>query len=162
MMISKKILTGLMLLSFFACNQVNQDEKNGTTEVEHTEEQAAAADTYPAELTLNKGSKWNTDESTRFHAANLNRAITAFNNKPQPPVAGYHSFAADLQKELGALVKACRMKGAEHEALHLWLGPVMKQTADLKSVSTAEEGKQVTQHLTTDIQKFNQYFEHAD
>ena len=38
----------------------------------------------------------------------------------------------------------------------------MKQTADLKSTSTAEEGKRVTEQLSADIRKFNQYFQNAD
>lgn len=161
-MMTRKIVTALILFSFFACSQGNKKENSTTTVTEPREEHAAAEDTHSTELTLNKGSKWKTDESTRLHAAKLNTAIDAFNKKEAPGVAEYHTFAAELQTELGALVKACRMKGADHEALHLWLGPVMKQTADLKSVGTAGEGKKVTEQLSADIKKFNQYFENAD
>ena len=158
---TRKIMSGLILFSFFACNQANKVEQKDSTGAAATEEHAAAEEAHPAELTLNKGSKWKTDESTRFHAANLRTAIEEFNKKKEPGLTGYHSFAAELQTELGALVKSCRMKGADHEALHLWLGPVMKQTADLKSVRTAEEGKMVTEQLSADIQKFDQYFQNA-
>ena len=159
---TRNILTGLLLFSFFACNPGNKKENSAITDTAITEQHAAVEETHSADLTLNKGAKWNTDESTRFHAATLNAAVAAFNKKKEPAIAEYHSFAAELQTELGALVKSCRMKGAEHEALHLWLSPVMKQTADLKSVGTAEEGKKVTAELSTDIQKFNQYFQDAD
>jgi hypothetical protein len=162
MMMTRKILSGLILFSFFACNQVNKEQNSASIGATPMEEHVDAKEAHSAKLALNKGSKWNTDESTRFHAANLNTAIEAFNKKKEPGVDEYHSFAAELQTELGALLKACRMKGADHEALHLWLGPVMKHTADLKSVTTAEDGKQVTEQLSADIQKFNQYFQNAD
>lgn len=162
MMMTKKIVTGLMIFSFFACNQANQEGNGASAGTAPVEEHAPAEETHAAELTLNKGSKWNTDESTRLHAANLMALTSAFNKKEVTSIAGYHSLAADLQKELGALVKDCRMKGADHEALHLWLSPVMKQTADLKAAVTPDEGKKITAHLTSDIQKFNQYFQNAD
>lgn len=116
---TRKILTVLIVFSFFACNQANKGENNATLVEAPAGEHAAAEVAHSEGLTLNKGSKWNTDESTRFHAANLNTAIDAFNSKDHQEVSEFQSFAAELQSELGGLVKDCKMKGADHDALHL-------------------------------------------
>lgn len=162
MMMTRKILTGLILFSFFACSQANKGENSGASVEAPAGEHTSAEVAHLEGLTLNKGSKWNTDESTRFHAANLSTAIDAFNSKDHQEISEYHSFAAELQSELGGLVKDCKMKGADHDALHLWLEPVMKGAGDLKTVKSAEEGKNLTETLTGNIKKFNQYFQHAD
>ncbi|MEJ7736940.1 MAG: hypothetical protein WKF97_05895 [Chitinophagaceae bacterium] len=50
------------------------------------------------------------------------------------------------------------MKGPNHEVLHLWLEPVLKDVSNLKKINATDEGKQVTEKLTDDVEKFNQYF----
>jgi len=54
------------------------------------------------------------------------------------------------------------MKGADHDALHLWLEPVMKDVNDLKYAGTADEAKHIAATLNANVQKFNQDFENAN
>ena len=157
----KIILTGLMAVSFLACNSENKAGLTSTAKTERTVEHSNEEEDHAGGLSLNQGSKWQTDESTRFHAANLNTLVDEFHKKENADVESYHVFAATMQEELGGLVKDCKMKGADHEALHLWLEPVMKGVNDLKEAGTAEEGKHVGERLTINVQKFNQYFENA-
>lgn len=63
-----------------------------------------------------------------------------------------------MQKELNSLISDCKMKGPNHEVLHLWLEPVLKDVSNLKKINATDEGKQVTEKLTDDVEKFNQYF----
>ena len=158
----KILLSVLIGFSLLSCNNENKEERAVGPRSEPIEEQAVSEETHAGELSLNKGVKWQTDESTRIHAAKLNTAIDGFNAIENPDLAAYHAFAAGMQNELGGLVKDCKMKGADHDALHLWLEPVMKDVAELKKVSTASAGKQTADRLTADVKKFNQYFENAD
>jgi hypothetical protein len=145
-----------------ACNNANTSGDAHSVETEVKDEHAVSENAPSGGLSLNNGVKWQTDESTRLHAANLSAAIDAFNRKDHQEVPEYHLFASELQTELGGLVKDCKMKGADHDALHLWLEPVMKHAGDLKTVKSVGEGKDLTDSLTGNIKKFNQYFQHAD
>ena len=150
-----------MALSFVACNNEKKTGLTSTAETEVSHKHSNEEEAESGGLALNKGNKWQTDESTRFHAANLNAAIDVFNKKESVDVEAYGVFAATMQEELGGLVRDCKMKGADHDALHLWLEPVMKDVKDLKEAATAKERKQVSERLTLNVQKFNQYFENA-
>lgn len=59
---------------------------------------------------------------------------------------------------MDGLIKDCKMKGPDHEALHLWLQPVLQDIKNLATTVSAEEGKEATEKLSRDIEKFNQYF----
>ena len=160
---SLKVFTAVLLaFSILSCNNANKEGSSADKTSPPIEEQAGAEEAHAGELSLNNGAKWKTDESTRFHAAKLNTAIESFNEIQNPDLAAYHAFAAGMQNELGGLVKDCKMKGADHEALHLWLEPVMKDVGELKKVSTIDDGEQTTSRLTVNLKKFNQYFQDAD
>ena len=158
----KNLLPVLIALSLFACNNANETGNSNPQQTEIVNEQTGAEETHGGKLSLNAGAKWQTDESTRVHAAKLNAAIDAFNKIENADLPAYHAFAAGMKNELGGLITDCKMKGADHDALHLWLEPVMKDVADLKKVTTIEEGKHTSERLTEDVRKFNQYFEDAD
>lgn len=157
----KIILISLIVISFLACTNENKTGLNSTTPTEIPHGHSTNDETHAGGLSLNKGSKWETDESTRLHATNLNALVDAFDKKENADIEAHHVFAATMQQELGGLVKDCKMKGADHDALHLWLEPVMKGVNDLKAATTAGEAKRIAETLTADVQKFNQYFENA-
>ena len=50
------------------------------------------------------------------------------------------------------------MSGPDHDALHLWLEPVLKSTADLKNAKSMEEAEVISGAIIEDIDKFNTYF----
>ena len=156
----KIILTGWMIVSFMACTN---DNKTGLTSVAQTDTAHPKAEEDPSVgLSLNKGEKWQTDESTWVHSANLNALVAAFHKNEPADIASYQVLGSAMQEELGGLVKDCKMKGEDHDALHSWLEPVMKDVNDLIKAGTVDEGKNIVETLTTDVEKFNQYFENAD
>ena len=57
------------------------------------------------------------------------------------------------------MVNECKMKGADHEALHHWLEPVMKKTKELKSANSVENARTIFDEIEKQINLFPQYFE---
>jgi len=155
---------GLMLslsLLLFSCNSSGDKTiqtadtaiKENHAEYEGEHEKASASG-----LSLNNGAKWQTDKSTRTHVSGLMDSLHAFNAKPPEDHDAYKLFATSMQKEMEGLIKNCKMKGPDHEALHLWLHPVLQDIKNLGTTVTAEQGKKATEKLSRDIEKFNQYF----
>ena len=155
----EKLVLLLFIFSFYACN--NSGVSTGkSADSAKTEEHAEAQNHAEAEsaLSLNNGAKWQTDESTRNHVKKVSAALGSFNGKSNPHVSEYQSFASEIQTEVNALIKDCKMIGPDHDALHQWLQPVLKSVSDLKKVQTIEEGQHNVQMLTEQVQKFNIYF----
>ena len=48
--------------------------------------------------------------------------------------------------------------GAEHEALHAWLEPILKNIRDLKSTSTTEQGNEIAKSLSGQVKAFTEFF----
>ena len=130
----------------------------GCNSGETTHAHNAAADKHHVSLSLNNGVKWRSDENTRVHAAKLNAQLAAFNKRQSPAHEEYQTFASEMQNELNGLISDCNMKGAEHDALHSWLEPVLEHVRKLKETESASQGADIVRELTMQIRKFNQYF----
>ena len=145
------------LLFFFACRNAGE----ASTKTDHTTTAASEVEhesAHTGTLSLNNGEKWKADANTQAHAAKLNTLVAGF-DVDAASVADYHSYAAALQSELDSLISDCKMKGADHEALHLWLMQVLEDVKNLKKVSAPGAGKEVAEQLAADVQKFNIYFQ---
>ena len=155
----KNVLLAFSIILFAACNNTAKTDK--VTDVKAETLQAPAHEEHheAAALSLNNGAKWQTDESTRRHAAQLNAQLDKFTKSTNPDLPGYHAFAGTMQSELDGLINDCKMKGPEHEALHIWLEPVLKDVNNIKTATTIENAKQATEKLTENVRKFNQYFD---
>ena len=65
----------------------------------------------------------------------------------------------NLQAKIDTLVKECCMKGAEHDALHVWLEKVIKDLKELKEEDDDDEYKEAYAALKKDVASFYQSFE---
>jgi hypothetical protein len=158
---SKSLLLAITIVLLSACNnQTKVGEAETVTAPEQSEVNTAAAhnEEHAGALTLNKGEKWQADESTHLHVNNLKAKVEAFNKKENKDLNAYHAWAGELQQELEQLVKDCRMKGADHDALHQWLEPVLKDVAALQKATTIEDAKKQADQITASVQQFDQYF----
>ena len=151
----KGVLTVFLAFSLFGCNQTPKNTDGHDAMENHDEHQHAPA----TALSLNSGEKWKSDLSTKTHVDNLIDKSNAFNKNTSPDVVAYHAFANDMQTDLNALIKDCKMEGPDHDALHAWLEPVVEDLKVLKNVKTEAEGKKGAEELSESIQKFNEFFE---
>lgn len=147
------LLAATLMLSFGACQESQEHDHDHAAMETH----GHAHDSKT--LALNNGAKWQTDESTRQHAATLSGIADAFPYHENTTLEAFHQHAEAMQTELNYLIQDCRMKGAEHDALHLWLEPVLEDTRDLSDTQDAVAAAAATKKLHEDIRKFPQYFQ---
>lgn len=154
----KKYIFILSATFLFACNQGTKppalDEHAGH---EHSEEMAET--TTPEKLTLNNGTKWKADASTNANVTELKKIADDFKAIQTPTTEDYQALNGTMGRGLNKMIQQCKMEGPDHDALHLWLEPVLKQNAQLKELTSAEESKRVFDSLDTRLNIYNTYFE---
>jgi len=151
----KQILTILLATNLLlACNAGNEKEKTTATEpaVENHVEHAERA----TGLALNNGVKWKADSITLLNVDLLQKIITSAKKES---LENYSQTAIGLQDGLNKMVGECKMKGADHEALHHWLEPIMEKTKELKNANNIETARTIFGEIEKQINLFPQYFE---
>ena len=151
----KQILTILLATSLLlACNAGNEKEKNtapapaAETHADHAEQATG--------LTLNNGTKWKADSTTLLNVDLLQNIITSVKKES---LENYSQTAIGLEDGLNKMVGECKMKGADHEALHHWLEPIMEKTKELKNANNIETARTIFGEIEKQINLFPQYFE---
>lgn len=153
----KKILISILSAGLFAsCS--SSDQSHNQTPVK-TEEQAAPAELEHEQghgLSLNNGVKWKADASTNANVGALKNILSL-----AKPAATEHFLATGklLQAGLDKMIRECRMQGADHNALHQWLEPLMGQVQKLQEASSVEEAQTVYHEIETQIGLYDHYFE---
>lgn len=145
------IIAGQFLLFATGCNQSGQKD-----EAHHSE--ATSADTS---LTLNNGSKWTVDSTTAHNYVDLKTMTNMFAVNPFPSLANYQTYGNDMTKGINTMMQECKMKGADHEQLHHWLEPIVRQSNELKNVSDSVLAKKIFDSVHTRVDAFNTYFAEA-
>lgn len=77
----------------------------------------------------------------------------------QENLENHLKIAASLQDGLNKMVSECKMKGADHEALHHWLEPIMEKTKELKNANSIETARTIFGEIEKQLNLFPQYFE---
>ena len=109
-------------------------------------------------LTLNNGSKWNGDEATNNNVKNLENILQEFKTSAPPAISDYVTLSNNLQGGLDKMISECRMKSADHDALHKWLEPLIGKVKNLKQVDNVEMGETATQDIKAHVKVYHQYF----
>lgn len=150
----------LSTIFLFACNQANEAPvKNEAAAHDHAA--PVAEPTAQAEnlLTLNNGAKWKSDLNTDKNVKVLKTTAEDFKNKENPGVDDYHTVANNLGEGLTTMINECKMKGADHDALHHWLEPLLKENKDLKATADAASGSALFNSINTRLNAYQDYFE---
>ena len=162
-----KLLATLIALAFTfaACNNKNSETPAGAghdhADAAKTEATLQATETTGSTspgLTLNNGEKWKADESTNNNVASIEKMVVSFNDGKEKKLEDYKALHASLRSGVEKMVKECRMKGADHDALHLWLEPLMGMVKQLGNVTSAEEGAASVEKINNQVKLYPQYF----
>ena len=113
-------------------------------------------DSKPTGLGLNNGAKWKADSTTLFNVALLQNIIS---DTKKENLDDYHQIATQLQSGLNKMVAECKMKGADHDALHQWLEPLMEKVKELNNVTSTENAETNLSEIENHLNLFAQYFE---
>ena len=142
------LLLGFSLL-LYACNSTSNK----------TEEHAEHLPSETSELTLNNGAKWKADSITNHNVVALKTIADNFRIKPAPSVNDYQLLGSDLKNGLDKMIRECKMTGADHEALHHWLNPLLKENKELESVTDTVVAKPVFSSIDKQLDEYHNYFE---
>lgn len=110
-------------------------------------------------LSLNNGVRWKVDSTTNGNAKNLLFIVEKFDPGPEKSMTEYQQVAVDLQLGLNKMIGECKMKGADHQALHKWLEPLIQQVTVFKQASTKEDAVRSLEDIHTQLNLFAKYFE---
>ncbi|HUZ58417.1 MAG TPA: hypothetical protein VMU83_06520 [Hanamia sp.] len=110
-------------------------------------------------MTLNNGAKWKADSITNHNVIRLKDTANMFRVKPYPELDTYQLLGGYLSNDVDTMLLQCRMKGADHEALHKWLAPIIEQSGRLKNVTDTAVGRRIFDSVDNRINIFNQYFD---
>lgn len=149
----KKVITVIFCLSLlWACKQ--------TTKPAPAEERVSVEEPTGSELTLNNGAKWTTDSSTTHHVTDLRTIANMFKVQPDPSLKQYHILGNDLGNSINKMIADCKMTGADHEALHKWLHPILNETNQLKNVNDTAQARKTFYTIDKQLNRYPTYFQY--
>ena len=105
----------------------------------------------PAALSLNNGSKWKLDEPTRENIAEIKSYVSDSSH-----FTDHAKSYEGLKMKTDNLVKECRMSGPDHDALHVWLSPFLK---DVERLNKPGEEREAYLAVSNHLREFDVYFE---
>lgn len=144
-----KKLVIMIAVVFAACSGAIQQERGKTENAAENKTDKAAT------VQLNNGLKWKADSVTKGHVITMVHLLadSIYSN----PV-NTKQLTGKLQANIDGLVKDCSMKGAEHEALHVWMEQILHDVKELRENETDEYDK-TFRALKTHVVSFYDYFE---
>ena len=142
------VIISVALLS--ACNQ-------SSDKGEHKENANTGEETITA-LTLDNGAKWQADSSTNQHVADLHAITNMFKVQANPSIEEYHILGNDLGNSLNKMIQDCKMTGPDHEALHKWLEPVLKESNHLKNSTDTTTARTTFNSVDKQLDDYHNYF----
>ncbi|MCO5948195.1 hypothetical protein [Mucilaginibacter flavidus] len=107
-------------------------------------------------LVLNNGAKWKVDKITYNNVNNLQQIAKPINAKS---LKEYHMAGVALQNGITKMIRECRMKGTDHQALHKWLEPLMELGSKLSRATDAAAAARLYKETTAQLNLFNRYFQ---
>ena len=143
----------LLVAGLLACNS-RSDKNSGQTPGPPPDQ--SLREENSTGLRLNNGAKWKADSTTLSNVALLKGIVSAAKEEGR---GGYIQTANQLQDGLNKMIRECKMKGADHDALHLWLEPLIEKTKELKQITSAKNAAVILNEIKKQVNLFEQYFE---
>ncbi len=107
-------------------------------------------------LSLNSGAKWQVNSEMMVFVAESEKLAFSFEPGSE---SDYASLAKSLDENKNQLIVNCTMKGASHDALHLWLEPYMDGLLLLANAQTESEKAAALDGVKKSFESFHLYFE---
>ena len=137
----------VIIAAMTACTSSVKTDPHGTAKSSELQDATTAAE-------LNNGRKWKADDATKTNVAAMMHVIS---DSSYADAAKRKELHANVQGKIDSLISQCRMKGAQHDALHTWLEKVLKDMKALKEEENDYSEAYAT--LKKDIESFYVLFE---
>lgn len=121
----------------------------------HDEAPIIPEDTIP----LNEGKKWTADEATNRNVKELIAITEKFKTIENPNEPDYKSLNAELARGLNKMIQQCTMKGPDHDALHIWLEPLLQDNVNLKEAANLKESDKIFTSIEKRLYNYQNYFD---
>lgn len=144
----------LAAVVLWSCNTATTPAAETATHSDAHEHEHAATT-----LALNSGQKWKADVPTNENVGAIRTTAQNFAAKPHATVADYQAVGSDLQKGVDKLIQQCKMSGPDHDALHLWLEPLLKDVNELKKADDIASSEKTFNAINERLELYAQYFE---
>lgn len=154
----RKLLTLVLLTgTIWSCNDHQTAEHKNFNDLPDTI--THHPETSGEKLELNNGAKWKVDTATGNNINNLKVVIKKFDSGNDTSLAAYKKIQDDLQTGLNKTITECKMKGAEHLALHKWLEPLLEQVTKFKLAPTVPDANEDLKVIREQLDLYDRYFE---
>jgi len=110
-------------------------------------------------LELNNGAKWKVDKITKNNIDNLKAIVRRFAGEKDRSLKALHKAGNDMHTGLDKMIRACKMKGPDHLALHKWLEPLMDQVEELKRSANVVTANKLFGAVILQLDRFDKYFQ---
>lgn len=160
----KCIFLGLMAFLLFSCSSTSSNEPADgpiSTEIAQDLAPAQSAESRLQEgiPSLHNGQKWKADANTNKNVGQLKQILTDFQMEDSHAESDYRRFQKDFSAGLQNMVRECKMTGADHDALHVWLEPLMQDNRRLAEVRERASMEGIVQTMSDRLSIYSQYFE---
>ncbi|MDQ6901510.1 MAG: hypothetical protein M3139_00695 [Bacteroidota bacterium] len=147
----KKLIILIICVALLsACNQ-SSNKTDPVEHVSHDQDETAA-------LSLNSGAKWKADSITNNNVSDLKGILYNFKKRSQRSANDYRTLGSHLNDALNKMIQECKMTGPEHEEIHHWLEPILKETNELKNITDTTVASSTFKSIDMHLNVYNNYF----
>jgi len=150
------ILSATALLSAVAQPGLAEEHHHGH---DHGHEMTA-----PAQLGLNNGQKWATDDSLRQGMSRIRDALAAdlpAIHSGKATVKQYRGLAQKTNEQISFMVNNCKLEPETDAMLHLLLGEIMAG-AEAMQKKNGNEARKGAEKISRALEDYGVYFNHPD
>jgi ABC-type Zn2+ transport system substrate-binding protein/surface adhesin len=139
-----------------SCKNIeNHEEIKTSKEIVQEPETDILSTTWMDDIQLNNDTKWVANIETTEGVEKMQALLKA---QKTSSIEDYHQLASTLNDIKNNLVKACTMKGASHDNLHIWLYPLIKKISALSETNNLNEATKIKQRILENLEVYSNYF----
>lgn len=155
----KKVWMVIAVFALIACRDQSKNHSGEHSSADTINEPSHRHLSDKPSLELNHGQKWKADSNTNNNVANLKSILTKFDVANNKSGDAYKQLSNEMQAGLDKMIKECKMGGADHDALHQWLEPLIKQVSELKSITDEKSAEAKITEIREQLNVYSQFFE---
>ncbi|MBS1497032.1 MAG: hypothetical protein JSU03_08650 [Bacteroidetes bacterium] len=145
-------LLAFSLIGFYTCNEAGSKQQDTEISATGIKDSPTINDVENSK----EETKWKADDNTNKNVASINAIIQ---NANQLTLNDYVQTSHEIETIITKMLKECKMKGADHEALHHWLEPLIEYNKSLSASANTDQAKTIFEKLKNQMNIYPSIFE---